>query len=183
MTDARSVDHTGLLRAGVGVCAFGGVFLFVWAATSGYGPAFGVAVALWVVGGVLSAGITHDAEPEQKGGSDAEDSLQAHPGESMGSARDGVGSRTGTSADALQELRRRYARGDMTEAEFEHRVERLLATDPAEEADDALRTLRQRYARGDLSDEQFDRKRDRLTETRTLEDATDTDESGDPTGD
>jgi len=32
--------------------------------------------------------------------------------------------------DALEQLRRRYARGELTDAEFERRVERLLETEP-----------------------------------------------------
>ncbi len=33
-------------------------------------------------------------------------------------------------ADALTVLRRRYARGELSDEEFDHRVERLLGTDP-----------------------------------------------------
>lgn len=36
--------------------------------------------------------------------------------------------------DALEELRQRYARGELTEAEFERRVERLLETESVHEA-------------------------------------------------
>jgi uncharacterized membrane protein len=36
--------------------------------------------------------------------------------------------------EALDELRRRYARGELTEAEFERRVERLLETESVGEA-------------------------------------------------
>jgi uncharacterized membrane protein len=44
--------------------------------------------------------------------------------------------RSGTDAEAeaaLEELRLRYARGEFTDAEFEHRVERLLETTSAPE--------------------------------------------------
>lgn len=36
--------------------------------------------------------------------------------------------------DALDELRRRYARGDLTDAEFERRLERLLETESVADA-------------------------------------------------
>jgi uncharacterized membrane protein len=40
----------------------------------------------------------------------------------------------GEADEALDELRRRYARGELTEAEFERRVERLLETESVGEA-------------------------------------------------
>ncbi|MFC5972957.1 SHOCT domain-containing protein [Halomarina salina] len=72
--------------------------------------------------------------------------------------------------DALAELRRRYASGELSEAQFEGRVERLLADDDGTTApDDARAVLELRYARGELSDEEFDRKLARLDGTRTVE--------------
>nr|WP_305794601.1 SHOCT domain-containing protein [Halomarina rubra] len=74
-----------------------------------------------------------------------------------------------TTDDALAELRRRYAAGELSEPQFEGRVERLLADE--DDPDDARAVLELRYARGELSDEQFDRKLARLDGTRTVESA------------
>jgi uncharacterized membrane protein len=79
---------------------------------------------------------------------------------------------TGTD-DALAELRRRYAAGELSEAQFEGRVERLLADDGGD-PDDARSILELRYARGELTDEQFDRKLARLDGTRDVEDSEET---------
>ena len=81
---------------------------------------------------------------------------------------------TGTD-DALAELRRRYAAGELSEAQFEGRVERLLADESEDggDPDDARAVLELRYARGELTDEQFDRKLARLDGTRTVESAED----------
>lgn len=46
--------------------------------------------------------------------------------------RGGEGARHDGPDDALATLRRRYARGDLTDAEFERRVERLLETERAD---------------------------------------------------
>ncbi|MWG36760.1 SHOCT domain-containing protein [Halomarina oriensis] len=69
--------------------------------------------------------------------------------------------------DALAELRRRYAAGELSEAQFEGRVERLLADE--DDTDDARAVLELRYARGELTDEQFERKRARLDGTDSVE--------------
>ena len=42
---------------------------------------------------------------------------------------------SGTSADPLETLRERYARGEITEAEFERQVEHLLATEDLDPGD------------------------------------------------
>ena len=72
-----------------------------------------------------------------------------------------------STAGALAELRRRYAAGELSEAQFEGRVERLLADEG--DPDDARAVLELRYARGEVSDEGFDRKLARLDGTRTVE--------------
>ncbi|WP_226012301.1 SHOCT domain-containing protein [Halomicrobium salinisoli] len=47
------------------------------------------------------------------------------------------------SGDALEQLRARYARGEIDEAEFEHRLERLLETEDRASASEALRDRRE----------------------------------------
>lgn len=42
--------------------------------------------------------------------------------------------RTDETADALEELRERYARGELSDEEFDRRVERLLETESVEDA-------------------------------------------------
>lgn len=59
------------------------------------------------------------------------------------SIEDAVGSTDGggqdrTTEDALETLRDRYARGELTEAQFERKVERLLETETVEDARDRL---------------------------------------------
>jgi uncharacterized membrane protein len=44
-----------------------------------------------------------------------------------------------TSEDALQTLRDRYARGELTDEQFERKLERLLETETIEDAEDRLR--------------------------------------------
>ncbi|KZN24104.1 hypothetical protein A4G99_06525 [Haladaptatus sp. R4] len=83
--------------------------------------------------------------------------------------------------NALAHLRRRYADGAMSEAQFEHGVERLLAAEGSQ--DEAVVALRNRYARGELTDEQFDRKYDRLRATSTVENAEESIERGTFSGD
>lgn len=46
-----------------------------------------------------------------------------------------------TGADALETLRERYARGDLTDAQFERKLERLLETETVEDLEDAGRGL------------------------------------------
>ncbi len=76
---------------------------------------------------------------------------------------------TDATDDALDHLRRRYADGSVSEAQFERGVERLLAAEGS--GDEAIVALRNRYARGKLTDEQFDRKYRRLRATSTVENA------------
>ncbi|GKZ12636.1 SHOCT domain-containing protein [Haladaptatus sp. T7] len=78
--------------------------------------------------------------------------------------------------DALSTLRRRYADGEVSEAQFERGVERLLTVES--DRDEAVVALRNRYARGELTDEQFDRKFERLCATRTVENAEESVERG-----
>lgn len=47
---------------------------------------------------------------------------------------DGDDAETDETADALERLRERYAEGELTEAEFERRLERLLETESVETA-------------------------------------------------
>jgi uncharacterized membrane protein len=44
----------------------------------------------------------------------------------------------GDDRDALDRLRERYARGELTDAEFERKVERLVATESVEDAERAV---------------------------------------------
>jgi hypothetical protein len=46
----------------------------------------------------------------------------------------------GNTDDAIQELRGRYARGEITEEQFERKVERLLETDSVESANEHMGT-------------------------------------------
>ncbi|MCO8254352.1 SHOCT domain-containing protein [Haladaptatus sp. AB618] len=82
--------------------------------------------------------------------------------------------------EALAHLRRQYADGAVSEAQFERGIERLLTT---ETEDEAVVALRNRYARGELTDEQFDRKYDRLRATSTVENAEESIERGAFSGD
>ncbi|SIR22131.1 Short C-terminal domain-containing protein [Haladaptatus litoreus] len=76
-----------------------------------------------------------------------------------------------TTDDALTELRQRYAHGEVSEEQFEHRLERLLASDDGGDA--AVAALRHRYATCELTDEQFERKYAQLRATNTVENAED----------
>lgn len=55
----------------------------------------------------------------------------------------GYDSRTGSTADALTVLRQRYARGDLTEAQFERKLDVLLETESPESADEWRRRNRE----------------------------------------
>lgn len=46
--------------------------------------------------------------------------------------------------DALETLRQRYAQGDLTDEQFERKLERLLDTDSLESAEDRVRAERER---------------------------------------
>ncbi|ODR82836.1 hypothetical protein BG842_19825 [Haladaptatus sp. W1] len=83
---------------------------------------------------------------------------------------------TVTTDDALSTLRRRYADGEVSEAQFERGVERLLTVES--DRDEAVVALRNRYARGELTNEQFDRKFERLRATSTVENAEESVERG-----
>jgi|APHM01.1.fsa_nt_gi Predicted membrane protein len=52
--------------------------------------------------------------------------------------RDDTATDTDETADALERLRERYAQGELTEAEFERRLERLVETESVEEAQRAV---------------------------------------------
>jgi hypothetical protein len=54
--------------------------------------------------------------------------------------------------DALATLRERYARGDLTDEQFERKVERLLETDTLENAEDRHRRGRDREREDTLSE-------------------------------
>jgi hypothetical protein len=49
--------------------------------------------------------------------------------------------------DALETLRNRYARGDLTDEQFERKLERLLETDTIENAEDRQRAKERLYER------------------------------------
>jgi uncharacterized membrane protein len=49
--------------------------------------------------------------------------------------------RTDTGSDALETLRDRYARGELTDEQFERKLERLLETETIEDLEDARRDL------------------------------------------
>ncbi|WP_423744422.1 SHOCT domain-containing protein (plasmid) [Haladaptatus sp. SPP-AMP-3] len=83
---------------------------------------------------------------------------------------------TDSTDDALSTFRRRYAAGEVSEAQFERGVERLLTVES--DRDEAVVALRNRYARGELTDEQFDRKFERLYATSTVENAEESVERG-----
>jgi len=46
--------------------------------------------------------------------------------------------------DALEELRSRYARGELTDEQFERKLDRLLETETIEDAEDGRRRARER---------------------------------------
>lgn len=66
-----------------------------------------------------------------------------------------------SSEDALQTLRERYARGELTDQQFERKLERLLETETLEDAQDRRRSGRPAAERD--SDREFDLE----TETET----------------
>jgi uncharacterized membrane protein len=123
--------------------------------------------AALVFGSVLAVAVSSVGEAE--GTHEPGDDTGAGAG-STADRVDGLGATDG----ALAELRRRYAAGELSEAQFEGRVERLLADEGSDtDVDDARAVLELRYARGELTDEQFDRKLARLDGTRTVESAED----------
>ncbi|WP_276271097.1 SHOCT domain-containing protein [Haloarcula litorea] len=103
---------------------------------------FGVAAVLlalnvsyWWVGFILIGGLVPLFQGVAKWyEADAERSAQRTPATTDGTPDD--------QQDALDELRARYARGELTEAEFERRLERLLETETVADARDAVRRSR-----------------------------------------
>lgn len=129
-----------------------GTFLMSWL---GFSAAFSVVVPLGlalVVGASIALGAR------------LSDDVRGPGREASGGSSERSGPATD---DALAELRRRYAAGELSEAQFEGRVERLLADE--DDPDDARAMLELRYARGEVNDEEFERKLARLDGTRTVE--------------
>jgi len=58
-----------------------------------------------------------------------------------------------SSKDALQTLRDRYARGELTDEQFERKLERLLETETIEDAEDRLRRSRTRTQEPEIETE------------------------------
>lgn len=132
------------------------------------------AVSLWAI--VVFAAVLHvslDPETHETGDSATRrtDDLPSSP-----MRDDSDASSTVSADDALSTLRRRYADGEVSEAQFERGVERLLTVES--DRDGAVVALRNRYARGELTDEQFDRKFERLCATSTVENAEESVERG-----
>jgi hypothetical protein len=105
----------------------GGVTVFVLAVALGL-SALDLSWA-WVVyplgfGGLLPLAMGAAARHERRTGSDR------RPG--------GTDSGSASPDTALEDLRRRYARGEVDEAEFERRVERLLRTETVDETREYL---------------------------------------------
>ena len=59
-------------------------------------------------------------------------------------ATDATSEQTGNEKDALQALRDRYARGELTDEQFERKLERLLETETIEDIEDEKRRARER---------------------------------------
>jgi len=51
---------------------------------------------------------------------------------------------TDSGGDALEELRARYARGELTDEQFERKLDRLLETETIEDVEDEKRRMRER---------------------------------------
>ncbi|EFW93241.1 hypothetical protein ZOD2009_05237 [Haladaptatus paucihalophilus DX253] len=124
------------------------------------------AVSLWAI--VVFAAVLHvSLDPEMHETDDSSSSPMRDDSDTTP---------TVSTDDALSTLRRRYADGEVSEAQFERGVERLLTVES--NRDEAVVALRNRYARGELTDEQFDRKFERLCATRTVENAEESVERG-----
>ena len=83
-------------------------------------------------------------------GEDGEEALDDAEGGSARAEREqptDEAPRAGDAADALERLRTRYANGDLTDEQFERKLDRLLETETPEDA--AEWTERNRNARGD----------------------------------
>lgn len=74
------------------------------------------------------------------------DAEGAMDGTGAGRSRDagpsGPASQDGSADDALSTLRERYARGELTDEQFERKVERLLETETLEDVEDRARARR-----------------------------------------
>lgn len=55
--------------------------------------------------------------------------------------------------DALETLRKRYARGELTDEQFERKLDRLLETETLEDVEDYKRGVRREYGSEDLERE------------------------------
>lgn len=102
-----------------------GAAILAFVAGDGLEPAALILALGWLVALPLSAVLTQafGLPVLGSGGDEQSESASEEPVEADG---------------ALDALRRRYARGDIDEAEFERRVERLLETEDEEEARRAL---------------------------------------------
>ncbi|WP_135828862.1 SHOCT domain-containing protein [Halorussus halobius] len=85
---------------------------------------------------------------EHREDSRAEEGWRGHPGAWWGDAHSGDGTERPQAAeagpgtnnrDALETLRARYARGELTDEQFERKVERLLETETLEDVEDRAR--------------------------------------------
>ncbi|WP_049970123.1 SHOCT domain-containing protein [Haladaptatus cibarius] len=154
-----------------------GVMVYAGGSTSG-------ALLLWFLvaislGGHLLLKPENAAEDETEDTSSTVESPSqddgSESGENIDNSTDTANSeshdRDHTTDDALAELRQRYAHGEVSEEQFEHRLEALLASDDGGDA--AIAALRYRYAMCGLTDEQFKRKYDQLRATDTVENAED----------
>ncbi|MEF8779383.1 MAG: SHOCT domain-containing protein [Haloferacaceae archaeon] len=99
---------------------------------------FGYVVVVPLVAVVL--GSEEDREEWLDGWTRREDATREETAETAKSGRDGRSGET-----PLERLRRRYAEGELTEEQFERKLERLLETETLEDAED-----RARRRRGDL---------------------------------
>ncbi|GAB3029232.1 SHOCT domain-containing protein [Natronobiforma cellulositropha] len=89
---------------------------------------------------------------------DEDDAETAEVGETADAETTASADRAETNnRDALETLRERYARGELTDAQFEHKLERLLETDTIENADEWASERR----RGERAREEYERDRRR----------------------
>jgi uncharacterized membrane protein len=131
--DERAVPLLVFAILGAGfLLLFAGVdwFWMVWV--------FGFAVVLPAVAILLGEDDEADREPARARDSDRD--------------RGRTGERDDEVADALETLRERYARGDLSEEQFETKLEALLETETPEDARERLRRRRTERERGDASE-------------------------------
>lgn len=130
----------GVLRIITLACvAFGTLSLFAGAATVGFG--------LYVLGFVASVPLMGDSSSAEP----------AHSREASAVA-ERVAPETRTTDEALTVLRRRYARGELTDAQFDRKLDRLLGTESVEDAEEYVR-------RGDDETERGGQRDDRVGES------------------